>query len=62
LWPEDVDLLHEIWIELTETTELGARLHHRDVVGVALRRMLRDLRGDRRAACVDDLQKDIRKS
>jgi amino acid transporter len=62
LWPEDVDLLHEIWIELTETTELGARLHHRDVVGVALRRLLKDLRCDRRTAAVDDLQKDIRKS
>jgi amino acid transporter len=62
LWPEDVDLLHDIWIELTETTEMGARLHHRDVVGVALRRLQRDLRGDRRSAAVDDLQKDIRKS
>ena len=62
LWPEDVDLLHEIWIELTETTEMGARLHHRDVVGVALRRLLKDLHGERRPGAVNDLQKDIRKS
>ncbi len=33
LWPEDVDLLHEIWLKLSEWTELGSRLHHRDVVG-----------------------------
>src|SRR3954466_12814261 len=33
LWPEDLDRAHEIWLGLTET--FGARLHHRDVVGVA---------------------------
>jgi hypothetical protein len=43
LWPEDVDLLHELWLELSENQELGSRLHHRDVVGVALRRLQRDL-------------------
>jgi len=43
LWPEDVDLLHELWLELSQNQELGSRLHHRDVVGVALRRLQRDL-------------------
>ena len=62
LWPEDVDTLHDIWMELTETCGLGARLHHRDVVGVALRRLQRDLHGDRRINAIEDLQKDIRKS
>ncbi|HLH31389.1 MAG TPA: APC family permease, partial [Terriglobia bacterium] len=37
LWPEDVDLVHELWLELSE--DFGSKLHHRDVVGVALRRM-----------------------
>ena len=37
LWPEDIDLAHEMWLELSE--RFGARLHHRDVVGLALRRM-----------------------
>ncbi len=36
LWPEDVDLLHDIWLKLSEEEKLGSRLHHRDVVGVAL--------------------------
>jgi amino acid transporter len=62
LWPEDVDLLHDIWLEMSETSGLGARLHHRDVVGVALRRLQRDLHGEKRDAAVEDLQKDIRKS
>ena len=62
LWPEDVDLLHDIWLELSEGSGLGSRLHHRDVVGVALRRLQQDLRGERRSSAVEDLQKDIRKS
>ena len=32
LWPEDVDLVHEMWLELSEKYA-GAKLHHRDVVG-----------------------------
>jgi len=43
LWPEDVDLLHKIWLRLSDNPELGAKIHHRDVVGVALRRLERDL-------------------
>ncbi len=62
LWPEDVDLLHKIWLELTESTELGSRLHHRDVVGVALRRLEKDLNSEGRAKCVEDVQKDVRKA
>ena len=42
LWPEDVDLLHSIWLRMTESAK-GSRLHHRDVVGLALRRLQRDL-------------------
>jgi amino acid transporter len=37
LWPEDLDRTHELWLRLQKT--LGSRLHHRDVVGVALRRL-----------------------
>ncbi len=61
LWPEDVDLLHTIWLELSDTCGLGSRLHHRDVVGIALRRLQRDLTGDRRDAAIEDLSKDLRK-
>ncbi len=60
LWPEDVDLLHKIWLELCDCTELGSRLHHRDVVGVALRRLERDLGCERRAHVVRDVETDLR--
>ena len=58
LWPEDVDRLHEIWLKLTE--DLGAQLHHRDVVGVALRRLERDLTEDERKSIVDDVRMEMR--
>ncbi len=45
LWPEDIDVVHNLWLELSE--ELGSKFHHRDVVGIALRRMSQDLTEDR---------------
>ena len=41
LWPEDIDLAHEVWLELSD--KFGAKLHHRDVIGIALRRMKEEL-------------------
>lgn len=61
LWPEDVDRLHELWLKLAGVDEVGSRLHHRDVVGVALRRLARDLSGPERERVIEDLQKDLRK-
>ncbi len=62
LWPEDVDRLHDIWLELSAEEELGARLHHRDVVGAALRRLRQELDGPARQQVLDDLRAQIRKS
>jgi hypothetical protein len=45
LWPEDVERVHQLWLRLTEETELGSKLHHRDVVGVALRALEERLDG-----------------
>ena len=59
LWPEDLDRAHEIWLRLQDN--FGSRLHHRDVVGVALRRLQNDLEGDRRDQALDDLNKELRK-
>lgn len=58
LWPEDVDRAHELWLHLSET--FGAKLHHRDVVGVALRRLERDL-AERHDEVVNDLTRELRK-
>jgi len=61
LWPEDVDRVHDIWLELSERLGLGSDLHHRDVVGVALRRMEQDLQGEDRLAIVDEVKKEMGK-
>jgi nucleotide-binding universal stress UspA family protein len=58
LWPEDLDRAHELWLRLTES--FGAKLHHRDVVGVALRRLEKDLEGERKAEVLTDLEKELR--
>jgi amino acid transporter len=59
LWPEDLDRAHEIWLGLQEA--FGARLHHRDVVGVALSRLQKDLESGRREEALGDLEKELRK-
>lgn len=60
LWPEDIERLHELWLRLSDIEEFGSRLHHRDVVGVALRRLERDLASDKREEVLEDLRKELR--
>jgi amino acid transporter len=62
LWPEDVDRLHELWLQLSAEEEVGSRLHHRDVVGLALRRLAQDLNSEEREKVLSDLERDMRKS
>jgi amino acid transporter len=57
LWPEDVDLVHDLWLELSE--DFGSKLHHRDVVGVALRRMDKELRSKERPDVVADVREEL---
>jgi amino acid transporter len=60
LWPEDVELLHDIWLRLSEFEQLGSRLHHRDIVGVALRRLRKDLENSDRDHVVSEVQRELR--
>ncbi len=60
LWPEDVERLHDLWLELSGAEGVGSRLHHRDVVGLALRRLEKEL-DQSRAHVLEDLQHDLRK-
>jgi hypothetical protein len=62
LWPEDVDRLHEIWLRLSAEERLGSRLHHRDVVGLALRRLETDLEGTDKPEVLTDLERELRKA
>jgi len=61
LWPEDIDRLHDIWLKLTEGTGLGAKLHHRDVVGVALQRLETDLDGNDRDDVIEAIRREMRR-
>ncbi len=58
LWPEDLDRVHELWLDLQN--EFGAKLHHRDVVGVALRRLERDLGDEHRTEALSDISNELR--
>jgi amino acid transporter len=42
LWPVDIGIVHEMWLKLTRE-KFGSELHHRDIVGVALKRLDQDL-------------------
>jgi hypothetical protein len=61
LWPEDVDRLHNIWLRLTEKEGLGSKLHHRDVVGVALQRIEEELDTSERAQILAEFEKAVQK-
>ncbi len=58
LWPEDVDLVHRLWLELSARGP-GSKLHHRDVVSVALRRMNAELQSDRAGEVFNDVQREV---
>jgi hypothetical protein len=60
LWPEDVDKLHDLWLKLSSENALGSRLHHRDVVGLALRRLEKELNSEAHDAVLRQLSEDLR--
>ncbi len=57
LWPEDIDLVHDLWLELSD--DFGSKLHHRDVIGVALRRLERELHADQRTDVLTDVRQEL---
>jgi amino acid transporter len=61
LWPEDVDRLHRIWLRLSEQEGLGSKLHHRDIVGMALRRLEDELDTGRRAEILEAAENAVQK-
>jgi hypothetical protein len=57
LWPEDLDRTHSMWLRLQQ--RYGSRIHHRDVVGIALRRLQRELEGEHGEEILRDLEKEL---
>jgi hypothetical protein len=58
LWPQDIDLLHQLWLELASKGP-GCNLHHRDIVGVALRRMQAAIDSGHADEVVADVMREI---
>jgi hypothetical protein len=58
LWPEDIDLTHRLWLRLMDFG-LGPKLHHRDVLGLALRRLDTELTKGSADAIVEELKHDV---
>ena len=58
LWPDDLELLHRLWLELSQG-RLGPKLHHRDVVRVALRRLETDLHSPHGEEVVDEVGQEM---
>ena len=61
LWPEDVDRLHNLWLRLSEETSAGSKLHHRDVVGLALQRLEQELGTEQRSGILSEVEGLTRK-
>jgi hypothetical protein len=57
LWPGDIDLAHKMWLELSG--KFGAKLHHRDIIGVALRRMNKELINEERQGVLNDIEEEL---
>ena len=57
LWPEDTELLHKLWLNLSNRG-LGHKLHHRDVVRIALRRLESALGSENADRIVNELKKE----
>ena len=58
LWPEDIDLVHRLWLELTEKGP-GAKLRHRDVIGVALRRLDQEFHSELEGEVMRDILREV---
>jgi hypothetical protein len=60
LWPEDVGKLHDLWLRLSADEAVGSKLHHRDVVGFALRRLQEELDGSEKDELVREMNDHLR--
>ena len=58
LWPEDIELAHKLWLDIGARGP-GAKLHHRDIIGVALRRMSAELQSPRAQEVLDDIMREV---
>ena len=59
LWPVDIGIVHDLWLKLTRE-KFGSELHHRDIVGVALKRLNEDMMSpDREQGVLQDFSVEL---
>ena len=54
LRPEDLALLHQLWLEITSEPQMSG-LHHYDLVAIALEKLRDDLSGEDREKILDEM-------
>ncbi len=59
LTPDDLDLIHRLWLEAA--SEIGVDVHHRDVVRVALETLGRDIDGGQRKEAMERIRRQARR-
>ena len=59
LRPEDVELLHRLWLDLTHDPRFAA-LHHYDVLALALEELQSELKTGRRSELLQVLERELR--
>jgi hypothetical protein len=55
-----VDKLHDIWLRLSGEEKLGSKLHHRDIVGYALRRLESELNSSQHDEILQQINLEVR--
>ena len=60
LWPEDVQTVHDLWLEMSEPQMAGSNLSHRDVISVALQRLKREFDSTQRNEVLADIRKEVK--
>ena len=56
--PQDLKLMHDIWLRLTRDRDFN-QLHHYHVVAVALRELNERLEGPEREQALEDVKEEI---
>lgn len=59
LWPEDIYRVHDLWLELSDIEGIGSKMHHRDVIGLALSRLSRDVHSERKTEVIEELKASL---
>jgi len=61
LRPQDLELLHNLWLQITSDPRY-AGAHHYHIVALALEELKRELSSDQRAALLDKLMEEMRQA